>query len=88
MKKCKEVRIRFEELGVDKQEILKKLWGEEDLNETKGKVLRKKFKKIKKKEKEKREERKEQELKIVMFERKIKKQNDIKSLGLSKKEEK
>lgn len=69
MKKCKEVRIRFEELGIDKQEILKKLWGEEDLNETKGKVLRKKFKKIKRKEKEKREERKEQELKIVMKER-------------------
>jgi len=78
MKKCKEVRIRFEELGVDKQEILKKLWGEEDLNETKGKVLRKfkkkrKRKKIKRREKEKREERKEQELKIVIFERKIKK---------------
>jgi len=55
MKKCKEVRIRFEELGVDKQEILKKLWGEEDLNETKGKVLRKfKKKKKKKKDKEKR----------------------------------
>lgn len=40
MKECKEVRRRFEELRVDKEEILRKLWGE-DLNETKGRILRK-----------------------------------------------
>lgn len=39
MKKCQKVREWFVELGNDKERIINRLW-EEDLNRTKGKILR------------------------------------------------
>jgi len=61
MLKNEETRSNFEELGKDKDEIVRKLW-KEDLNELKGKTLIKLWKNrekeiIKRKKKERRRKR-------------------------------